>query len=248
MRREGWVALSIAVMGLGVFAYALSEHPAQEQVTASNPGLTAKVVIDYFGKAGKLARTETYMEAVRPDGSIARLRKTVDGRPDPIDTVLDLTKAERITFDPLGKTVTTYHLKAKAVKALAAPGPKCEIPGDASPETTLGYLTYHFNESHVFGTKTVREEKWVAPALDCFPLRRSYEVWDSGQYQGRTVGHVISLTVGTPDSSLFEVPKGYVERTPTEAMAIHAEKLGRKCGACSSRSGRSLDQAYESHQ
>ncbi len=248
MRREAWVALSIAVMGVGFLAYTLRDYPLHGQVTAANPGLTAKVAIDYFGQNGKLTRTETWTEAVSPDGSVARIRSTVNGRPDPIGVILDVAKASRIAFDPLGKTVTTYHLKTGEVKGSELGRPSCAIPLGAESEIVLGYLTYHFKESYVVGTKSVKEERWVAPTLDCFPLERSYDVWDSGQYQGRTVGHVVSLTVGIPHPSLFEVPKGYVERAPTDAMATHAEKLGQKCGACSSRSGFSLDQVYESHQ
>jgi hypothetical protein len=66
-------------------------------------------------------------------------------------------------------------------------------------------------------------DRWSAPALNCFVIR---EELASSEY--KQVRSTVSVHLGEPDPSLFEVPGNYVERSPSEIMALAAaQRNGR---------------------
>ncbi len=76
-------------------------------------------------------------------------------------------------------------------------------------------------------------------------MKRSDTVFNGGKLAGSAVEQVIAVTVGQPAPSLFQIPSGYTERSPSEALARRALVLDRTCVYCK-RTGEVLDQVYES--
>ncbi len=81
----------------------------------------------------------------------------------------------------------------------------------------LGYDTILVSRTDKEG----RDLRWVAPALDCYPLRGVYRTTD-GRHDDFEVSAVEEVE---PPAVLFEVPSGYVERSPKEIEALYAEHI-----------------------
>ena len=54
---------------------------------------------------------------------------------------------------------------------------------------------------------------WLAPSLNCFPLRSEFHFSSSPTFQ--VAGNI---TLGIPAASVFEPPAGFVEVSPMEAQ------------------------------
>jgi hypothetical protein len=97
----------------------------------------------------------------------------------------------------------------------------------------------------MLGSEKIDEDKWLAPSLNCLALKHTYKLFDSGKLVGRTTEEIVSLSTGSPDPSLFEVPEHYTERSPSQALAERARRLGHSCSTCGTVK-ETLDKAYES--
>lgn len=91
------------------------------------------------------------------------------------------------------------------------------------------------------GPDTDRHDEWVSPALKCRPLAENTYFSNGAHNEMR----VVSLRVGARDDSLFEVPAGYLKRSPSEVFQEAARVRREECADCASRY-RILDQAYAS--
>jgi hypothetical protein len=57
---------------------------------------------------------------------------------------------------------------------------------------------------------------WEAPALSCFPLKQiNYIGPAGGELKALNVYTAKSVVVGEPEASLFAVPSGFTERSPS---------------------------------
>jgi hypothetical protein len=86
-------------------------------------------------------------------------------------------------------------------------------------------------------------EAWVAPELNCYPLRES----DSLSYGPHNEIEVADLTEGEPPSAMFDVPPDYVERSPSQLSADWAARFGQPFLHDESTVKR-LDERYYAHQ
>jgi hypothetical protein len=68
-------------------------------------------------------------------------------------------------------------------------------------------------------------DRWLAPALNCLPLRTEVTTSNESKVKGRLVEMYLTIKEGEPDSHLFEIPQDYVERTPSEAMMEAARRF-----------------------
>ena len=93
--------------------------------------------------------------------------------------------------------------------------------------------------------QSIMVEEWLAPGLDCLPLRVSATLQDSnGSVIGRDVEDVSSVRLGEPDGSLFEVPSQLTERSPSQVMAAEKAARGEACEGCQSAGVTAADRNY----
>lgn len=65
------------------------------------------------------------------------------------------------------------------------------------------------------------EVRWIAPALDCYALRSVFRT-PAGEHDDF---EVMSVQEVDPPIELFEVPSGYVERSPKAIQALYPEQI-----------------------
>jgi hypothetical protein len=94
--------------------------------------------------------------------------------------------------------------------------------GSESTEQLLGHAVVRVEEK----LKAVHTVSWVAPDLDCFPLRQSVTFLNT-QHAGLHHEDVVTkIEERDPPSSMFAVPLDYTERSPLELQAEYARKYG----------------------
>jgi hypothetical protein len=140
--------------------------------------------------------------------------------------ILDVRNSELVKLEPFTKSKTTVLLRSAAdMQDELRKHDTCNAAGLVGDslvsanriwDTVLGYSVTQV----VKRWNDVRLEKWVAPQLDCYPLRS--HVSDSrGPYEEVTVTKVEEVQ---PPDSMFEVPPGYTEASPSEVEALYTSK------------------------
>jgi hypothetical protein len=166
--------------------------------------------------------------------------------------ITDVPGKRRVAVDPWSESVTSYPQREEGIRFHAAKVVS-DCGGKAAGEL-LGYpvtLVESVFSSQEVGLEgpEVRQLAWHANQLNCFPLRKEIRLFDGGKEIARTVETVVSVTEGQPDPSHFQIPAGYVERSPSEAMAEAARRYPKimeiQCGPCQNTR---LDEAYFHHQ
>ncbi|MGH9782554.1 MAG: hypothetical protein ACRD88_00065, partial [Terriglobia bacterium] len=72
-------------------------------------------------------------------------------------------------------------------------------------------------DERVRPSTTFRMEQWLAPALDCLPLKQIFYVGSTpADVYAANVKEVTEVTIGEPPSTLFEKPSGYKQRQHRE--------------------------------
>jgi hypothetical protein len=224
--------------------------------TASTTAFKASVVErNYRGVDRQDAVVREYQHAVRSDGSEADVFRSIapDGRPALMRIVVDPNQLRRIVADGLTESTTTTHLSQEYAESFKTKPSSCGAEPQAERRTYLGYETLRISRSVKSGSaSTIVVEQWLAPALNCYPLRETY----LRPAEGRdpivvTEREVTSVTPGEPDSSLFDIPSAYKERAPTAVFAEFARRYPNDHGACDEpcQRGRSrVDQSYYAQQ
>jgi hypothetical protein len=117
--------------------------------------------------------------------------------------------------------VTTYSVNPKVAAQVAA-RPQCGQDSNALRSGLLGYPVVRDEQQMVVQSNgtTGRVESWRAPDLDCLALHETHTLV---QTDGQTFANIrdvtsIRLGGGEPDSTLFQVPASYTERSPSEVM------------------------------
>lgn len=231
----------MAVLGVGTTIYTL-ETRVRAQVILPTPELSATVAVKYYSPSGALGMTETWTRSLMSNGSSALVRLTKNDTPDETRIVLDTSKALWTTIDPKGESITTYRSSPAEIRGRSMVVPGCNSLPAAG--TLLGYPVVLWHLQKTAGPREINEERWLAPSLGCFTMKRSYTVSIQGGPPARTTDEVTSLTVGHPDASLFAIPANYVERSPSEAMSERASREGKACSRCASM--QAIDSVYSS--
>ncbi len=200
-------------------------------------------------------RTEIRTIAVRGDGSRSELFHRRDpsgnGKVLYIKKITDVPGVRRVVVEPRSESITTYPLHEQAIRSLAvklvtecegeAAGELLGLPVTVA-ETTLGPEDLGPGPGLV---DEIRTRAWLAPRLNCFPLRRETRFFKDGQEKQLKFESVLAFTEGEPDFWFFEIPAGYVERPPSAAMAEAARRYPNEkslaCGTCSTSR---KDEAY----
>lgn len=233
---------SVAVIGI---SHRITTKVLRAQGSGAVPSYSATVAVKQFDPSGRLVRTKTIIKGERRDGSRASALEVLDSRPVGTRSVLDPRSGRRIAVDPTTESVTTYMLSPAEVAGLSGPV-QCR-PGEAGAGGTgviLGFPTIKQTHRVEAGFRSAVQESWVAPALNCLPLRVVTDVVDNGRPKAHIVEEAVSVTLGDPDPSLFAVPDGYTERSPSEVFAEKAKRAGRPCTTCALPTTQGLDAVY----
>ncbi len=229
--RKRLLSSFVALLGVVAVVYTVVTQPGRAQIPSARMPCSATFIRRYYDASGTLRRTSTYLVATRADGSSMVMHLTRDDRPDRWSTVTNLADGTQVTVEPVGQSTTTNGLSDAERRMMSLP-PTCPAPSGGAKTTLLGCPVVLDREQHVFGAKKIEEPRWLAPSLGCLCLERSYQTLVGGTLGGKTTETAISVTLGTPDPSLFKIPAGYTERSPSEAMAERAQVLGQSCPSC----------------
>ncbi|HYM13825.1 MAG TPA: hypothetical protein VEU62_24005 [Bryobacterales bacterium] len=181
-----------------------------------------------------LSHERTVLEAQRADGSRVLADVADGGRATAFSTrVITLVPSRRTIFvdDRLAATTTHFDLSQRAYRPTT--DPQCgftRLTQKAKPrvkgeEDVLGFRTVVIQtESGPFLTTD-----WKAPDLGCATLRMTEERRDGprGDATARFELSAVSVTVGSPDPALFEVPASYTEGSPSQLANASAARMGR---------------------
>lgn len=189
--------------------------------------------------------------AVRSDGSRVEMEHLKDpsgtGKILFMKKIIDVPRTRWVVVDPLSASVLTYPLREEGARFHAVK-PLAECEGQPAGkllnyDISMGDTT---RELPRVGEAKIRA--WLAPALNCFPLRREIRILIEGEEKQVTVESVVALIEGEPEAWLFEVPAGYVERTPSEALAEAKRRYPNWQELGTPTSQPRLDQVYVHHQ
>lgn len=162
--------------------------------------------------------------ARRGDGSwsFSHTGRAADGSDEQALEYFDLVRMIYVHTEYVTRSVMTTAVNASEIPTYLvvgfAPCGGLKAGYEAgSHSNILGYDTILVSETDKNGT----DMRWVAPALDCYPLRSVYRTTDGrhNDFEASAVEEV------EPPAVLFEVPSGYVERSPKEIEALYAEHI-----------------------
>jgi hypothetical protein len=222
-------------------------NPSRKIVEGSQP-LPAYTVValkkDYIGvrpDGSQISSQGSIVAAFRSDGSSAIWEDSFSSDPETApfghvhygrlvfpashSSVKVFPDSESVTTFFLPKLISPPRLRHKCEASANQPG---IILSDSDPASLLGYRVVRLSSvsQDTGGEEFVRED-WQAPDLNCGSLRLVFGRRDA---QGKTrvlqTVEATMITPGEPDPKLFEVPANYTERSPSEAWAEFARRLG----------------------
>jgi hypothetical protein len=133
---------------------------------------------------------------------------------------LDVRSRLFVHPEPFTKSKMTSHLSESELPVyIQAAFEVCDgtEKDESQPQSNiLGYEVVRIVRNLGYGVDT----RWVAPALDCYPLESSV-LFRSGAHNETKV---TSIQEGDPPDSAFQVPTDFVERSPEELQAVYAQK------------------------
>ena len=178
-------------------------------------------------QATPLIHHETF--ARRSDGSYVRSYevKSPTGEKEWMVEIHDLRNGRSITLEPSTKFAMTFYYSDKFMREWIETQHSCDrwsFPKGALTLQPRGrrdmILGHEVVQAVVEDPDGDRTETWVAPELDCHPLREALSS-DDGYYQEHVVTRLEEIE---PPDSIFEVPRGYVEASPKQVEAAYAAK------------------------
>jgi hypothetical protein len=195
---------------------------------------------------------ENYVYATRTDGSWVRdMKRQImpNGGWAGLRVVMDYTSQTRTAVDPSTESLTTYHYGASEVARLSLPPQACSADPNAEHVPFLGYDTVIFKRT-LPKSRGVPDKitEWRALKLNCFALKLVIENEVGGAWV-TTTREALYVNEGSPSPSLFEIPTGYVERSPSEVMAERARRFpNEQSSQCPTCNYDALDGAYGTRQ
>lgn len=175
------------------------------------------------------------VRAVRSDGSsvessvLYRLDRSIDSQYRLLSLAWGIRVLTHEQLRLMTATKDPAYDNARARQQLA-PALSCagSLGGDRPPqgtvvtqETLFGYETYKV----VIDMKRSRIAFWRAPGLGCAELRMLSEIfdWNTGQLIESMDRKAVDIRPGEPDPTLFDLPQGFRNVSPSEAGAARAE-------------------------
>jgi hypothetical protein len=208
------VAVVVCVVGIRMRA---------QQSTKYIP-FTATVVRARFNGQNQKTSEETITKAIRSDGStaVSVMRLFPDGKQYQQLMIVDIQGKRRTVIDSATESITTYTLSSKTIDMLIKQYVDCRT---LAAETQLieGYSAKH--EVVRGAASSATQDRWVAPDLDCFPLKETSTRDANDPRSPHNETHTIAVVIGEPASSLFSIPGSYTERSPKQVLAEFAKRF-----------------------
>ncbi len=189
---------------------------------------TAKTVEKRFSPAGAETDTEFITEAVKSDGSQVKIVRKIAATKQWVDakTILDVKARQRVELEPLTQSRTTSPLSTRYAQYLSAKPQSCGESAISEKTRIHGLEVLKVQNDYTLPSGEIdRVERWVAPVLDCFPLRERFSKGPkAGPFTLKMTRDVTSITRGEPNPSLFLPASQFKERSASEV----AEEFKRK--------------------
>ena len=237
--RHMWTDKPIALSACAFFLGAASSGIALVHIRHVSPAVniptvtpfTSQTTKNYYNSEGKLGRSETILYLrFRNRRTAYEVTQTYPTVYTEIVDIVDIPAGQRIYLEPLSKSKHTlrYTPQELAQSFLDLPSESC--PSDLEWLDRNGvFFGYHTRHSVEQVTPTWREETWMIPELQCYPVKQLDYLLKANLVEAHNEAVVTSLTVGEPTAAAIPDPSGYVERSPKE-VEKEVERLspGRK--------------------
>lgn len=263
MRTRVVVLTLLSVSAASLTCLMIKTHPvlaAQFRLGEKTPFI-AQQVTRMFDRDGVQRHMIVSVVAQREDGSWVEDRLTGDLQPTGgRKIVFDVSAGTRTSVFSSVKAKTTYKLTAEEIARATGSDTGC-----MNSMEDLGFLktqperTEHTTFLGIPVVKVLMEgvlpggaertlERWLAPSLNCYPLKEVSTRKAQGQAAGaRTVTEVLSVKRISPPAALFSIDAGLVEKQPSQVIWEESQIDGETCQACQFAHGE-LDRAYASRQ
>ncbi len=225
--------LSLAMVAGGLWAF---QKPAASEPFRPLTGVRfmAEIEIERNGASGAKS-FERARFAYREDGSWVRETVSVDGVPVNARVIYNAATNARQSVSDSTKSKTTYPGMGGVLRPCT----------EAANAQFMGLPVYERT------VKSGRKEaiQTVAPSLNCLVLQEKVFDVNGGERRLFQESRVVSINRDDVPEALFEAPTDYVERSPSEAIALEDAVHGRTCAECEIRTNKKLDEVYsKSHR
>lgn len=173
------------------------------------------------GDAAKPVKQVYFTIARRSDGSETTVLaiNSPRGESGQATEINDARRGRSVTLEPFTRSVTTFYYPAnKLLEGIRSEATACGMATTSRTEP-IAILGYHV--SKVMENTFDRWESLVAPGLNCYPLQQTITFRDGGRNE-RKVTIVIE---GEPPDYMFDIPSGYIERSPSQVSAAYGAKF-----------------------
>jgi hypothetical protein len=201
------------------------------KVRTQNPNHVAftATVVEQRLIAGKEYEQENQLHAFRSDGSYVRIlqRQTPNKEMVNVSWIVDANTGKSISIHPETETTMTSYLpKEQLDTQFRALNRSCSQGSSGEHRVIRGFDTVKTVQSIGAAPGDRSEiEEWKAPALDCFSLTQTLTQLAPDGTEHKTIRTATFVILGEPAGSLFEVPSGFTERSPSEAAAEFARRF-----------------------
>jgi hypothetical protein len=225
------LSLCLALLLAGVFRGSSEvRSKSTPQSSAFRPFVLSERITHFSGMNAVKDVDNTV--ARRADGSLVRSfivkgLDSPDGNEREAVFIWDVPSGHNIMLEPFTKSTMTQHLSPKEISDFLSSQKACSeatlsATGAAATEQFLGYAVVRVEET----SKVMHTVSWVAPALDCIPLRQTVALLDPKHAGLHHDDVVTQIEERDPPGSMFAVPSDYTERSPIEIQAEYARKFG----------------------
>ena len=122
-------------------------------------------------------------------------------------------------MDGLTESVSTFPIPSKGVD-LHKQMPRCTTEDPRMRGFLLGYDVVQVVYERATATRTFRQKQWLAPALNCLPLKQIFYIGSTAaDMYAANIKEVTQVTTAGPPPVLFEKPSGYTERSASQRRA-----------------------------
>jgi len=239
-QRWAWGAAALILVGLAGYGLTLqdqNEGHSNQSEFVQKP-FTATMVSKIYDEGGLFRVAATTVEAYRSDGSrssqthsqvpledntLASYRvETVDNRSTDIMAtfIVDrgLISSHPLQRKPKGGYKYPFHQRRSHMCQILLSA--LEADSTTKRSTILGYDVLFHDHGDMYGDNLGGrfQEVWVAPELDCYPLRGVSRL-GSPDLEKRRVAHsfeVVSVVEGDPSDLSFTIPAGLEEGPPSQ--------------------------------
>ena len=233
-----------AIAGLSAHLLSFSASPAGAQsATLLKPFQVAAREFSYSEDSKRPPEETAWIIARRSEGThmVSFSVESPTNEKGYVVEIFDFVKLTYSFLEPFTESVSTYHHTAQEMAELDGEKPGCTpdelaiANAPSTPSFMLGYLVVPITTP-----ESEAGAKWVAPALDCYPLRET-QISRWGSHNEITV---TAVAEGEPSAKFLTVPANYVERPPSQVDAEYWTKYNEHLFD----DVRRRDQEYYSHR